>query len=74
MMDTGISADVAHGTTHLPDVAADGEVAPPGPERRHPLRSALALVIGVLVGFGVLISIALFLAPLASAAGGCGGG
>ncbi|HEY6791527.1 MAG TPA: hypothetical protein VI365_29870, partial [Trebonia sp.] len=68
MMDTGISADVAHGTTHLPNVVAAGEVAPPRPERRHSLRSGIALVLGIVVAIGVLIGIAVFLVPLASAA------
>lgn len=74
MMDAGISADVTHGTTQLPDVAAAGEVAPPQPERRHPRRDILALVIWGAVAIGALIAIAVFLVPLASAAGGCGGG
>jgi hypothetical protein len=74
MMDTGISADVTDGTTHLPDVAAAGEVALPQPERRHLLRRDVTLVGGIVVAIGGLIAIVVFLAPLASAAGGCGGG
>jgi hypothetical protein len=75
MMDTGISADVTRGTTQLADVAAAGEVAPPQPERRYSLRSQIAaLVGGIVVAIGVIVVIAVFLVPLASAAGGCGGG
>jgi hypothetical protein len=76
MTDTGIAGDATRGTAHPWNAVAAGEAGPARPGRRRPPQGlpAVALAVAVAVAIGGLIAIAAFLAPLASAAGGCGGG
>jgi hypothetical protein len=85
IMDAGIAdagrtgagiTGVSYREAHLLDVAAGGDVAPPRPGRwsARLRQGVLALVLALGVTIVVVLGIALFLVPLASAAGGCGGG
>jgi len=73
-MSTGIAAGAACAAGQSRDVAAADRSGPsrPGP-RRFP-RNVVVLGLAAVVAVGALIAIVAFLGPLASAAGGCGGG
>ena len=74
MTDPGIAGDATRGTAHPWNAGAAGEAGPSRPGRRRPPQGALALAVALAVAIGGLIAILAFLVPLASAAGGCGGG
>jgi hypothetical protein len=72
--DTGIAGDVTGRTAHPRSAAAAEGAGAWRPRRRRPPQGVLALALALVVAIGGLIAIVTFLAPLASAAGGCGGG
>ena len=74
MTSMGVAGDVTRGTAHPCNAAAAEGARAWRPRRRRPPQGVVALAVALLVGIGGLIVIVRFLAPLASAAGGCGGG
>jgi hypothetical protein len=74
MTDSGIAGDVTCQTAHPCDATAAEGAEASRPRRRRLPQGALALAVALVVAIGGLIAIVTFLAPLASAAGGCGGG
>jgi hypothetical protein len=74
MIDSGIAGDVTRGTAHPSNVAASEEAGASRSRRRRPRQGVVALAVALVVATGALIAVVMFLAPLASAAGGCGGG